>query len=192
MTASELERLLQQELGKVDLWDSVDQHKSQFLEFPDGLFAEIVFVDGSRLPQGERVLQEVKWVLREKGVELDAIVRAAWSVQSIGDPGPARGLSGGIRAAWAFPVTLVSGQATTPVEVDVTYLAVLEIRNKLLGGSEGSQDEKGVMKEVVREFLKLELSLGGESYWDPIRYPQRELNEAALSYLLLHGAVGKK
>ena len=192
MTSTELEKLVRDELTRVGLWDSVDQHKSQFLEFPDGLFAEVVLGDGSKLQGAERVLQEVRHALLGKGVELDAIVRATWSVGSIADPGPARGLSGGIRAAWAYPVTLVSGQATTLVEVDVAYMAVLEIRNKLLGGSEQSQDEKEVMKEVVREFLKLELSLGGEGYWDPIRYRQRELNEAALSYLLLHGAVGKK
>jgi hypothetical protein len=192
MTSTELEKFVHEEMASAGLWEGVDQHKSQFLEFPDGLFAEVVFSDGSKLQSAEGVLQEVRRVLRSKGVELDFIVRATWSVQDIGDPSPARGLSGGIRAAWAFPVTLVSGQATTPAEVDVTYMAVLEIRNRLLGGSEKSKDEKEVMKEVVREFLKLELSLGGESYWDPVRYPQRELNEAALSYLVFHGVVGKK
>ena len=192
MTSTELEKLVQDELTKVGLWESVNQRKSQFLEFPDGLFAEIVFSDGARLEAAERILQETREALRKNGVELDTIVRATWAVQGIEDPGPARGLSGGIRAAWAFPVTLVSGGATAMVEVDVTYMAVLEIRNKLVEGSQKSLDEKAIMKEVVREFLKLELSLGGESYWDPIRYPQREMNEAALSYLLLHGAVGKK
>jgi len=192
MTSTELEKLVRDELAKAGLWESVDQRKSQFLEFPDGLFAEIVVGDGSKLENAERILQGVREALRARGVELDAIVRATWSVERIDDPVPARGLSGGIRAAWAFPVTLASGGATTQVEVDVTYTAILEIRNKLVDGSEKAPDEKEVMREVVREFLKLELSLGGQSYWDPIRYPQQELSEAALSYLLLHGAVGKK
>lgn len=192
MTSTELEKLIRDELTKAGLWGSVDRHKSQFLEFPDGLFAEIVLSDGSKLEDAEGVLHGLQESQKKQGVELDTIVRADWTVQSINDPRPAIGISGGIRAAWAFPVALVSGGATVTVEVDVTYAAILEIRNKLMQSSDKSLDEKMVVKEVVKEFLKLELSLGGESYWDPIRYPQRELNEAALSYLLFHGAVGKK
>lgn len=61
-----------------------------------------------------------------------------------------------------------------------------------MGESEKALGEKAVMKEVVKEFLKLELSLGGESYWVSIRDPQKEMNEAAFSYLLGHSAVGQR
>jgi len=190
MTATELEKVVREGLSRNGLWELVDRHKSQFLEFPDGLFAEIVLVDAAKLEDTEVVLQEIRQSLKRQGSELDAIVRANWTIESIGDPSPARASSGGIRAAWAFPVKLVCGGAAAQVEVDVTYSALLEIRNRLVGASE-SGDEKSIMKDVVREFLNLELRLGGASYWDPIRYPQKELNEAALSYLLIHGMVGK-
>jgi len=192
VTSTELERLVRDKMNAAGLSQVIDEHKSQFLEFPDGLFAELVLKDGSQLVDVERIMRESREFLAKQGVELDSIVRAMWTVQNIDDPRPAVGVSGGIRAAWAFPVTLVAGGATTQTEVDVTYSAILEIRNKLVRSSDKSLDEKTVMKEVVREFLKLELSLGGESYWDPIRYPQRELNEAALLYLLMHSPVGKK
>ncbi|MGB7599344.1 MAG: hypothetical protein WBM24_03500 [Candidatus Sulfotelmatobacter sp.] len=192
MTSTELEKLVRNELTNAGLWGLVDRHKSQFLEFPDGLFAEIVFSDGSNLEDAEGILRAVRESLKKRGVELDVIVRANWTIQDIAEPGPARGLSGGIRAAWAFPVTLISGKLAAEVEVDVTMLAIQEIKSRLVEASEKSAEEKKIMKEVVREFLKLELSLGGESYWDPIRCPQRELNESALLYLLLHSPVGKK
>jgi hypothetical protein len=191
MTSTELETLIRDELTTAGLWEVVDQHKSQFLEFPDGLFAELVLSDGSKLVDVERIARELRESLRKRDVELDVIVRSTWTVQNVGDPRPAIGVSGGIRAAWAFPVTLVSGGLTAQVEVDVTQLAIDEIRKRLVGQAGKSMGEKDVMAEVVREFLKLQLSLGGESYWDPIRYPQQELNEAALLYLLGHSTVGK-
>lgn len=192
MTSTELETLIREELTAAGLWEVVDQHKSQFLEFPDGLFAELVLNDGFRLVDVERIARELRESLKKKDVELDVIVRSVWTVQEIGDPRPAIGVSGGIRAAWAFPAALFSGGLTKQVEVHVTQAAIDEIRSRLAGPSTKSLDEKAVMKEVVKEFLKLQLSLGGESYWDPMRYPQQELNEAAFLYLLGHGTAGKK
>lgn len=192
MTSTELEKAIREELRKAGLLGIVDEYKSQFLEFPDGLFAELVLKDGSKLVEVERVGHELQQSLREKGVELDVIVRSTWTVANVDDPRPAIGVSGGIRSVWAFPATLASGGLTAGVEVDVTMFAIDAIRRKLVGESEGPVDEKAVMKEVVKEFLKLELSLGGESYWDPIRYPRKELNEAAFSYLLGHSTVGQR
>lgn len=192
MTGTELERTIREALTKAGLLEMVNQHKSQYLEFPDGLFAELVLDDGSRLTDVERVGREVRDTLSKQGVELDVIVRATWAVESIGDLRPSIDISEDIRIASVFPVTLVSGGATTRVEVAMTPPVVLGIRNRLLNSSAKSLDEIAVMKEVVREFLNLELALGGASYWDPKRYPKRELNEAALDYLFLNSAVGKK
>jgi hypothetical protein len=170
----------------------LDEHKSQFLEFPDGFFVELTLNDGSRLVEVEGITRELRELLAKQNVELDVIVRANWAIQGVEGPTPAISVSGGIRAAWAFRVTLTSGSLTTNVEVDVTQVAVLEIKRKVKEGSLGSADETAAVKEVVKEFVKLQLSFGGESYWDPIRYPQQELNEAALLYLFGHSVVGKR
>ena len=192
MTSTDIEKIIRDELTKAGLWELVDRHKSQFLEFPDGFFAEIVLSEGSKLEDAEGILGSLRESLKKKGVELDVIVRASWIVESIGGLHPQIDISGGIKLASIFPVTLVSGGATTKVEVAMTPPVVKGIRNKLLNSSTKSLDEITVMKEVVREFLRMELALGGESYWDPIQHPRRELNEAALDYLLLHNTVGKK
>lgn len=61
--------------------------------------------------------------------------------------------------------------------MNVTGLALAEMRRRLsnrdLGGFADEED-------VVREFVRLEVSYGEESYWDPLRYPELELNGDAL------------
>jgi hypothetical protein len=187
MTATELEMVIREELAKAGLWELVNQRKSQFLEFPDGLFAEIVLGDGSRLTDVERVGRGVRESLSKRGIEVDVIVRSIWAVQSVGD---ARLASGVFRGAWSFPAILASGGLTTDVEVEVTLLAVDEIKRKLKVSTEPVDESAGI-KEVVKEFLKLQLSFGGESYWDPIRNPKQELNDSALLYLFGHSPVGQ-
>jgi len=186
MTSTEVEKLIRDALTTAGLWGSVDQYKSQFLEFPDGFFAEIVLNEGSKLVDAEGVVRQVEESLRKQGTELDAIVRATWTVKEIGNPAAARGASGGIRAAWAVPATLVSGNLERQVEVDVLYSVVLDLKQKLAGKV---LDETSAVKEVVREYLEMELSRGGESYWDPIRYPRQEINGSALLYLFMHTPV---
>jgi hypothetical protein len=183
MTSSELEALVRDRLKAEGLLPVFDEHKSQFLEFPDGLFAELVLSDGSKLIDVERIGRELRDSLKKQDVDLDVIVRSVWSVKEVGDPRPARS-----RMAWAVPVTLASGDSTRDVEVDVGLFAVEEIRQKIKGRG---LSESAAVKEVVREFVELQLSLGGESYWDPIRYPQQELNEGALTYLFMHTPVAQ-
>jgi hypothetical protein len=191
MTSTEVERLIREKLERDQLLQFLDEHKSQFLEFPDGLFVELVLNDGSKLIDVERICREMRESLQKQGIDLDVIVRADWTVRAVASPGPARAESGGIRAVWGFPAKLVSGKAVIDVEVDVTQLAVQEIKRRVADGSLGSRDEKMVMRDVVTEFLKLQLSPGGESYWDPLRFPVQELNDSALHYLWMHGSVGK-
>jgi hypothetical protein len=183
MTSTELEKAIREALTSAGLWQAVDEYRSQFLEFPDGFFAEIVLNDGSKLANVESIVQEVEGILRKQGTELHPIVRANWAVRNVEGPRAARG-------AWAFPATLVSGGLTTDVEVDVDQFAIDAIRRKLVAG--GQQEENAIMKEVVREFLNLQLSLGGESYWDPIGDPKQELHEGAFLYLLGHSTVGQR
>jgi hypothetical protein len=41
-----------------------------------------------------------------------------------------------------------------------------------------------MLEQLVREFVKMRVSVGGMSYWDPVRSPERDLTAAAMSYLL--------
>jgi hypothetical protein len=191
MTSTELERRLRERLQAGNLLQMLDEYKSQFMEFPDGLFAELVLTVGSRLVEVQSIAREVRESLKRQGIELDVVVRSSWKIQEIEGPRPVISVSGGLRAAWAFPATLVSGKQEAVVEVDVTQPAIEEIRRRVADASSGLNDEKAAATEVVREFLNFQLSLGGESYWDPIRDPKQELNESALSYLIGHAAVGK-
>jgi len=185
MTSTEVEKLIRDALTTAGLWDVVDQYKSQFLEFPDGFFTEIVLSDGSKLVDAEGIVRQVEEGLRRQSIELDVIVRAVWTVLEVDGPVPtAEGIEG-MRFPWV--AVLGSGGLTTKVEVDVTHLAVIEIKQRF--AARYQKDGKAVMKEVITEFLRLQLSFGGESYWDPIRYPRQELNDSALLYLFGHNLV---
>ena len=188
MTSTELERLIKKKLEGSELLPVLDEYKSQFLEFPDGLFAELVLNDGSKLLDVERIGREVRESLKKQGVDLDVMVRSNWTVTEVGDPCRAIGASGGLKAAWRIPITLTSGDSVRKVEVDVGLLAVDEIKRRIEGKG---LDENAAVKEVVKEFVEMQLSLGGESYWDPIRYPQQELSEGALLYLFGHSSVAQ-
>src|SRR5271168_4835315 len=173
MTSTELEQVVKERLDSIGLWDAIDKHKSQFLEFPDGLFAELVLGDGTMLVDVERIARELQASLRKQDVDLDVIVRCIWTVKDIKDPVPAAEGSG-VRFPWT--AVLASGNLIANVEVDVTLLATLEIKRKF--AAEYQSDGKAVVKEVIKEFLKLQLSFGGETYWDPIRHPRQELNDS--------------
>ena len=190
MNAVELGKLTREQLSAAGLWDLVDQHKSQFLEFPDGFFAEIVLKDGSRIAEAELVESDLRQSLRKQGTELDVIVRSIWAVDSVGDPKVVPGTPGVSDFSVVYPARLVSGGLTVDVQVEVTISASEAIKRRAKQ-SAGSYDKKAAIKQVVKEFLDLQLSFGGESYWDPIRYPKQELNDSALLYLFTHGPVAK-
>jgi len=188
MTSTELEREILERLRTAELLPLLEESDSQFLEFPDGFFVELVLNDGSRLVDVERVGRELREELRKQGIDLDILVRALWRVEAIGDPFPARGALGGIKGALAVPVILASGKATTQVEVDVGLFAIEEIRRRIKGKSLGEND---AVREVVKEFIEMQLSLGGESYWKPDPRRPEELSEGALLYLFGHTSVAQ-
>jgi hypothetical protein len=76
--------------------------------------------------------------------------------------------------------------------VEVSLAALNKVREKFalserVGSPawvrEGDVHEEA-LKKIVREFLDFQLSSGGTSYWDPIRFPKLELKEATVSYLM--------
>lgn len=49
--------------------------------------------------------------------------------------------------------------------------------------------EKPELVTYVKEFVVLQLSIGGTSYWDPILFPSQRLNDAGLAYLIGRSAA---
>ncbi|HXJ91831.1 MAG TPA: hypothetical protein VMT20_03010 [Terriglobia bacterium] len=158
----------------------VDEEETQFLEFPDGWFAEIALKDGSKLPQVESIVQKYKAELeQEQAVQLDEIVRPVWSVVKIERMGPSVTVPG-LEPALRLNVTLHSGSLGCIVTVDVTEAALGIIRERL--GKTGAP-EQPALQEIVSEFMRFELSHGGRGYWDPRRDSRLALDAGALTYL---------
>jgi len=194
MTSVQLEDLVEHQLREAGLLQFVSREHSQYLDLEDGLlFLELVVTDGTPLNDIEKIVRRTSDQVKAQGGKLDSVVRALWWVEEVHYVGPSRSPNGGLRAAYAFEVTLLSGARRQRVTVDVSWSAVEFLRNKLglgrfVSGSENAlqrghlTDE--LLGETVRTFTEHELSLGGTSYWDPIRYPQRDLNDAAMLFLV--------
>ena len=75
MTSFELGNLIKDRLAAAGLAQYLDEAKEQYLEFPDGFFAEVVLKDGAKLSEAQRIVKSIEEELRKQGVELDAIVR---------------------------------------------------------------------------------------------------------------------
>lgn len=186
MTTRNLEKLIKQELSIEGLAQYLDDSQEQYLEFPDGFFAEIVLSDGSKLSDVKSVVKAIQERLQKQGIELDVIVRAIWKVVDVKHSGTATEAVSGIKDVARFAATLQSGGRKCTVIVDVTRYAYEQIRKQLPEEKLIGTDEKSVMAGIVINFLRFELSLGGESFWDPLLYPERELNAGALEYLTTH------
>jgi hypothetical protein len=183
MTSLELGNLIRDRLAAAGLAQYLDDAREQYLEFPDGFFAEVVLKDGSKLSEAQRVVKSIEEDLRKHSVELDAIVRANWEVVAVRKAGPAPGPANGQR----FVATLRSGSREWVVRVDMPGVALASVLAAFNGGGlrDFGTDKDTVLKQIVSVFLRLELSLGGESYWDPVLYPERTLDENALQYLTM-------
>jgi hypothetical protein len=183
MTVTDLEQSVRGALQEADLLQYLDQEGTQFLEFPDGWFVEVVVKDGSKLSDVERVVQKYKEHLRRNDAgDLDGIVRPVWTIAGVERMGPSvtlPGLEPGVR----FSVLLRSGSLSCPVAVDITEGALTLIRERL---AETKAQEDAAIREIVNEFTNLWLSQGGTSYWDPRRDSRLELDAAAFVYLMGH------
>src|SRR5271157_472593 len=161
----DMETRFRQKLQDSGLFLFFDEH-SQFLEFPSGFFVDLVVKDGTKLPEFRRLVDQIRAEAPER---LDAIIRAIWEVEKIGDPEPAYAADGGLRAAERYPVELKSGAAHQHAWVEVTLLAKLSFRDHGIKGEE--------IRNIVDEFVNEQLRKGGASYWDPVRAPNLEISE---------------
>jgi len=183
MTSFELGNVIRRRLGDAGLAQDLNESEEQYLEFPEGFFAEIVLNDGSKLRHVERAVKSVEEELRKQGIHVDAIVRAKWELVSVTKvvtyPVPGTGQR--------FAATLRSGAAECKVTVKVTSGADNHLYAAFRNGGlrEYGDDRDAVLREIVSELVRFELSHGGESYWDPISHPELTLNEDALEYLTM-------
>jgi hypothetical protein len=146
-------------LAAAGLQDFIDLKSSQFLDCGSEFFIELVLNDGSKIPDAEGLLGQAAIVLQKGGTILDGVVRAAWEVMNIKPVGHAISSNGYRKASKAFLAELKSGNANCTAD-DVA---------------------------AVQRYLEHQLSFGGTSYWNPLKYGRLELNEPAMLYLYSRG-----
>ena len=166
------------------LREFIDWKLSQFLDCGSEFFVELVLNEGSRIPQSEALLAQAATDLGKNGAILDGVVRAAWVVKEIKQIGLAVSSNGSPMASKAFIAELKSGSATCKVSVNVTFSAIELLRRKHADTSHSKERSLPVNEiAAVQLYLERQLSLGGTSYWNPLKYGRRELNEPAMLYL---------
>jgi hypothetical protein len=181
LTLMEVESRLETKLEAAGLTPVLRLDLCQFIDLPTGFFVEIVLKDGSLLPQAKKVIAELRRELEVAGLRLDDVVRATWTVSAsdVESLGPARASDGGIRSTERFRAKLVAGRGSCDVTVDVSTAAQEHLKEQL-GQAHLSKD---ALVSLVRDFLELELSSGGKSYWDPLLHRELDLSAPAVSYL---------
>jgi len=184
--ATRVQDMLLERLREADLERVLRHGKSQFLDIEDSVFVELVLSDGAELERVEAIVVELSDTLRSRGTKIESIVRAMWDVTEVKSQGPAYGKDGAPRAAEEFYVALRSGSRLHTVAVETTWGTTDAVRHKLsLARPTGKFEEKQIREELIRlirRFVEYELRQGGLAYWDPLRHPRRELNEAAVLF----------
>lgn len=181
-TAAEVEQAVRQRIQAAGLSSAFLADRSQFLEFPDGLFVEVVVRDGTKLLDFQKILDEISQQTSEK---VEGIVRAEWQVSRVCDPRPAySSQTGGVKAAELYTVDLEAGAAQQQVYVEVTVLAKMTFRDHGIEGDE--------IKNIVAGFVKEQLKRGGSSYWDPVRSPNLEITGDTARQILSRTLLLKK
>lgn len=188
ITFTQAEELYERRLRESGLDQFRDRERSQFLDLQDQIFVEIVLNDATRLDDAERIVRNLAREFKDQGIHLDSVVRAVWEIGDVGYLGPSRTSDGGLRAALEFHVTLKSGTRLHSVTVDVSWGAAEFLEQKFSlkskGARHGNQVGKEMLVKAVRSFVQHQLTAGGTSYWDPIRFPRLEVNDAAMLFLM--------
>ena len=138
-------------------------------------------------------MQSTKDELQERRVKIDVVVRPIWKVGPLNCQEVTRADDITPQAALRCTADLLSGGRTTQVTVNVSSGALDVLRKKVSNDSalltfkwaprRGDIDED-MISLVVRSFLEQSLSAGGSGFWDAIRYPSQELDDAAMLRLL--------
>lgn len=169
MAVTDIQAQLEGRLDQAGLLPYLDKEESRFVDLEDDFFVELVAYDSTKLPEFGRIVEEVK----SGNPRVKTLVRAHWSIESVGQPAQAYDTkTGAPRFAALYPVNLKSGQGTQQIWVEVTTLASMVFKNHGLD-----------VEDLVREFVAERLSKGGASYWDPERFPQVEINANMAEYI---------
>jgi hypothetical protein len=161
----------------------VNQKLSQFLDLGDFFFVEVVLNDASLQEAAEKAVKEFVDNQTRLGQRIDYIVRSRWNILGV-DRSDTISVGGVMKAAIPFVARLESGQKVISVPVWVTESARLFLANRPLALGLSETD---LLKAAVQEYLQEQLRLGGTSYWDPLKYPVADLNEAAMLFLARYG-----
>jgi len=184
--ANLVQDMLFERLREAHLEEVLCPEKWQCLDMEDSVWLEVVLSDGAELERVEANVAEVKDAFRARGTRVDTIVRAMWDVVDVQSHGPAYGKDGAPRAAEEFYVTLQSGERAETVAIAITLAATAAIRARLDAETPtGKAQDNQVRDKVValaRKFVDNELRQGGLGYWDPLKHPQREVDEPAVLF----------
>ena len=195
ITESQIQKTVEQRLNDAGMFAALNGEFSQFLSFPEGAFVEIVLNDAGRISDVEEILRGYKEELLREGIELDAIIRAVWKVTAVNFVGLARSAEGGLLSAAEFEAFLIAGRKQCRVTVNVSVAAEELLQRQLAGRNSRSTSRlpwdarKELLCTAVKKFLEIQLHNGGESYWDPIRHPHLDINEAAMLFLVGQSAT---
>ncbi len=192
MTEIELKRIVTNRFAQAGLLPYLSERQQQCLELEDSFFVEIVLKDASKLGAAQDRIEELRTELASQNVRIESVVRALWEVKDVEHVGAPRAESGGIKSAERFHAYLESCTVKQLVEVDLSHAAIQELKSQI-----EQQELKGRIEQVdrqsletlVKNFLKLQLSTGGTSYWDPIRYRHQDIGPMAILYLLHHSPM---
>ena len=163
MTAHESKLLIGDALKQHGIVDQIDSEHSQYLDLPEGVYAELVIKDAGKEGDVERAVGDL-----DAHIDIHPI----WRVLEFGATDVARSSSGGIVAASAIPVKLQSGSVFADVQVVVTFLAEKEME-KLLGANMASG--KSIPGLLAQAYVESLLRWGGRDYWDPRRQDRLEI-----------------
>jgi hypothetical protein len=184
--ANLVQDMLFERLREAHVEEVLCPEKWQCLDMEDSVWLEAVLSDGAELERVEANVAEVKDAFRARGTRVDSIVRAMWNVVDVQSHGPAYGEDGAPRAAEEFYVTLQSGERAETVAVAITSAATAAIRARLDAETQTGKAQDNQVRDkvvaLVRKLVEYELRQVGLGYWDPLKHPQREVNEPAVLF----------
>ncbi|WP_433965805.1 hypothetical protein [Tunturiibacter gelidiferens] len=173
MSVEQVQLEMKDQFARAGLLPFLIEESSQVLDLGDEFFAEVVLSDRAKLGEANDLMREILSSSALGGKSYTLVVRSKWLVESVGDPAPAYGQDGGLRAAVLIPIILQSGSERTPVTVAVTKLAEMEF-DRILG-------RKTDLKQVAKLVIDSALRRGGRSFWDPTTENYLEVASGAVA-----------
>ncbi len=150
----QVQREMKEQFARAGLLPFLVEDSSEIYDLGGELFVEIVLSDRAKLEEATDLMRRLL-----NGKVYTLVIRSKWLLEKVGDPVPAYGQDGGLRAATLIPVTLQSGCERVSVTVAVTTLAAMEF-DRILG-------RKVDLRQVAKIVIEGALRRGGRSFWDP-------------------------